>query len=64
MIENYYETICPCCGQTIKIYQKSDGSIAVRFFDIQDQAEIIKILKNKNIELGCNACGKEDKHNG
>ena len=61
MIKDYYKTTCPCCGQPLEIFVEANGSIAVRFYDIEDQAEVVEILKKNNIELGVNLCGKEDK---
>ena len=61
MIKDYYKTTCPCCGQPLEMFVEANGSIAVRFYDIEDQAEVVEILKKNNIELGINLCGKEDK---
>ena len=61
MIKDYYKTTCPCCGQPLEMFVEANGSIAVRFYDIEDQAEVVEILKKNNIELGVNLCGKEDK---
>ena len=61
MIKDYYKTTCPCCGQPLELFVEANGSIAVRFYDIEDQAEVVEILKKNNIELGINLCGKEDK---
>lgn len=61
MIKDYYKTTCPCCGQPLELFINSQGDIALRFYDIKDQAEVVEILKKNNIELGVNLCGKEDK---
>ena len=61
MIKDYFKTTCPCCGQPLELFVEANGSIAVRFYDIEDQAEVVEILKKNNIELGVNLCGKEDK---
>ena len=61
MIKDYFKTTCPCCGQPLELFINSQGDIALRFYDIEDQAEVIEILKKNNIELGVNLCGKEDK---
>ena len=61
MIKDYYKTTCPCCGQPLELFINSQGDIALRFYDIEDQAEVVEILKKSNIELGVNLCGKEDK---
>ena len=60
MIKDYYKTTCPCCGQPLELFVEANGSIAVRFYDIEDQAEVVEILKKNNIELGSNADGKEE----
>lgn len=61
MIKDYYKTTCPCCRQPFELFINSQGDIALRFYDIEDQAEVVEILKKNNIELGVNLCGKEDK---
>lgn len=61
MIKDYFKTTCPCCGQPLEMFVEANGSIAVRFYDIEDQAEVVEILKKNNIELGLNLCRKEDK---
>ncbi len=61
MIKDYYKTTCPCCGQPLELFVEANGNIAVRFYDIEDQAEVVEILNKNNIELGVNLCGKEDK---
>lgn len=61
MIKDYFETTCPCCGQPLELFVEAGGNIAIRFYDIEDQAEVVEILKKNNIELGVNLCGKEDK---
>lgn len=61
MIKDYFKTTCPCCGQPLELFINSQGDIALRFYDIEDQAEVVEILKKNNIELGVNLCGKEDK---
>ena len=61
MIKDYYKTTCPCCGQPLELFINSQGDIALRFYNIEDQAEVVEILKKNNIELGVNLCGKEDK---
>lgn len=61
MIKDYFKTTCPCCGQPLELFINSQGYIALRFYDIEDQAEVVEILKKNNIELGVNLCGKEDK---
>ena len=61
MIKDYFKTTCPCCGQPLEMFVNSQGDIALRFYDIKDQAEVVEILKKNNIELGVNLCGKEDK---
>ena len=61
MINDYFKTTCPCCGQLLELFVNSQGDIALRFYDIEDQAEVVEILKKSNIELGINLCGKEDK---
>jgi hypothetical protein len=61
MIKDYYKTTCPCCGQPLELFINSQGNIALRFYDIEDQAEVVEILKKNNIEFGVNLCGKEDK---
>ena len=61
MIKDYYKTTCPCCGQVLELFIEVNGNIAVRFYDTEDQAEVVEILKKNNIELGVNLCGKEDK---
>lgn len=60
MVEDYFKTTCPCCGQPLEMFIETDGHIAIRFYDINDQAEIVEILKKSNVELGANLCGKED----
>ena len=52
MIKDYYKTTCPCCGQPLELFINSQGEIALKFYDIGDQAEIVEILKKNNIELG------------
>ena len=61
MIKDYFKTTCPCCGQPLELFINSQGDIALRFYDIEDQAEVVEILKKNNIELGVNLCRKEDK---
>lgn len=61
MIRDYFKTTCPCCGQPLELFVEVGGNIAIRFYDIKDQAEVVEILKKNNIELGVNLCGKEDK---
>ena len=61
MIKDYFKTTCPCCGQSLELFVEANGKIAIRFYDIEDQAEVVEILKKNNIELGVNLCGKEDK---
>ena len=61
MIKDYYKTTCPCCGQPLELFINSQGDIALRFYDIEDQAEVVEILKKNNIELGVYLCRKEDK---
>ena len=61
MIKDYYKTTCPCCGQPLELFINSQGDIVLRFYDIEDQAEVVEILKKNNIELGVNLCRKEDK---
>lgn len=61
MVKDYFKTTCPCCGQPLELFINSQGDIALRFYDIEDQAEVVEILKKNNIELGVNLCGKEDK---
>lgn len=61
MIKDYFKTTCPCCGQPLEMFVNSQGDIALRFYDIEDRAEVVEILKKNNIELGVNLCGKEDK---
>ena len=61
MIKDYFKTTGPCCGQPLELFINSQGDIALRFYDIEDQAEVVEILKKNNIELGVNLCGKEDK---
>ncbi len=61
MIKDYFKTTCPCCGQPLELFIEANGNIAIRFYDIEDQAEVVEILKKNNIELGANLCGKEDK---
>ena len=61
MIKDYFKTTCPCCGQPLEMFVNSQGDIALRFYHIEDQAEVVEILKKNNIELGVNLCGKEDK---
>ena len=61
MIKDYFNISCPCCGQPLELFINSQGDIALRFYDIEDQAEVVEILKKNNIELGANLCGKEDK---
>ena len=50
MIKDYYKTTCPCCGQPLELFINSQGDIALRFYDIEDQAEVVEILK-KNISI-------------
>ena len=45
MIKDYYKTTCPCCGQPLELFINSQGDIALRFYDIEDQAEVVEILK-------------------
>lgn len=61
MIRDYFKTTCPCCGQPLELFVEAGGNIAIRFYDIEDRAEVVEILKKNNIELGVNLCGKEDK---
>lgn len=61
MIRDYFKTTCPCCGQPLELFVEAGGNIAIRFYDIEDQAEVVEILKKNNIEFGVNFCGKEDK---
>lgn len=61
MIRDYFKTTCPCCGQPLELFVEAGGNIAIRFYDIEDQAEVVEILKKNNIEFGVNLCGKEDK---
>ena len=61
MIKDYFKTTCPCCGQPLELFVEAGGNIAIRFYDIEDQTEVVEILKKNNIELGVNLCGKEDK---
>ena len=61
MVKDYFKTTCPCCGQPLELFVEAGGNIAIRFYDIEDQAEVVEILKKNNIELGVNLCGKEDK---
>ena len=61
MIRDYFKTTCPCCGQQLELFVEAGGNIAIRFYDIEDQAEVVEILKKNNIELGVNLYGKEDK---
>lgn len=61
MIKDYYKTTCPCCGQPLELFINSQDDIVLRFYDIEDQAEVVEILKKNNIELGVNLCRKEDK---
>ena len=61
MIRDYFKTTCPCCGQPLELFVEAGGNIAIRFYNIEDQAEVVEILKKNNIELGVNLCGKEDK---
>ncbi len=61
MINDYFKTTCPCCGQPLELFVEANGNIAIRFYDIEDQVEVVEILKKNNIELGVNLCGKEDK---
>ena len=61
MIKDYFKTICPCCGQPLELFINSQGDIALRFYDIEDQAEVVEILNKKNIELSVNVGVKEDK---
>ena len=60
MIKDYFKTTCPCCGQPLEMFVNSQGDIALRFYHIEDQAEVVEILKAKNIEFGSNADGKEE----
>jgi len=62
MIKDCLDTTCPYCGQSIKVFVKADGTIAVGFYNIEDQAQIVELLKTHNIELGIKPCGKEDKN--
>ena len=59
MIKDYFKTTCPCCGQPLELFVNSQGGIALRFYDTEDQAEVVEILKAKNIELGSNIRRKE-----
>lgn len=61
MIRDCFKTTCPCCGQPLELFVEAGGNIAIRFYDIEDQAEVVEILKKNNIEFGVNLCGKEDK---
>lgn len=61
MIRDYFKTTCPCCGQPLELFVEEGGNIAIRFYNIEDQAEIVEILRKNNIEFGVNLCGKEDK---
>lgn len=61
MIKDYFKTTCPCCGQPLELFVEANGNIAVRFYNIEDQAEVVEILNKNNIEFGVNLCGKEDK---
>ena len=61
MIKDYFKTTCPCCGQPLELFVEANGSIAIRFYDNEDQAEVVEILKSKNIEFGVDIRGKEDK---
>ncbi len=61
MIKDYFKTTCPCCGQPLELFVEANGDIAIRFYNIEDQAEVVEILKKNNIELGVNLCGKVDK---
>ena len=61
MIKDYFKTTCPCCGQPLELFVEAGGNIAIRFYDIKDQVEVVEILKKNNIEFGVNLCGKEDK---
>lgn len=58
-----FEIECPCCGQKIKCYLKSNGNeIVIGFFDIHDNSEVFSVAKANNIELGIESIkGKEDK---
>ena len=60
MIKDYYKTTCPCCGQPLELFVNENGSIGIRYYDIEDQTEVIEILKAKNIEFGSNIRGKEE----
>ena len=61
MIKDCFKTTCPCCGQLLELFVEANGGIAVRFYDNENQAEVVEILKKNNIEFGVNLCGKEDK---
>lgn len=61
MVRDYFKTTCPCCGQPLELFVEAGGNIAIRFYDNEDQAEVVEILKKNNIEFGVNLCGKEDK---
>lgn len=52
MIKDYYKTTCPCCGQPLELFVSENGSIGIKYYDIEDQAEILEVLKANNIELG------------
>lgn len=52
MIKDYYKTTCPCCGQPLELFVSENDSIGIRYYDIEDQAEILEVLKANNIELG------------
>ena len=60
MIKDYYKTTCPCCGQPLELFVSENGSIGIRYYDIEDQAEILEVLKANNIELGSNIRRKEE----
>ena len=52
MIKDYFKTTCPCCGQLLELFMSENGSIGIRYYDTEDQAEILEVLKANNIELG------------
>mgnify|MGYP003310579775 CR=1 FL=1 len=49
-ITDWVNTTCPCCGQPLELFVEANGSVAVRFYDIKDQAEVVEILK-KNLQV-------------
>ena len=48
MIKDYYKTTCPCCGQPLELFVSENGSIGIKYYDIEDQAEILEVLKEGN----------------